>query len=831
MPQFPMSSNAIPGQAIDIERLFIESRRRQADVHRPRCEVCRMQFLLNSDLQSHIEENHPDHPNHLQAMRNAQQRNTKGDIPFKPRDVQNPLRSDIPSTKPKPTLQTRAASNFDPTTQTSSLDENQSRRLRSPASAWEFKSKRDNESSLPPKRSRARAPIQASSATVTSDNEFQRETIQKNGNLWTPDEGLSRNRGTTEPPRTPAPRSFEPCEPHTLDDTEVLIKQPETRPISQEQLVAEVKGIYAGLVMVESKCIEVDNAQDSKSESATKLNNEQWQALIALHRTLLHEHHDFFLASQHPSANPALRRLANKYAMPARMWRHGIHNFLELLRDRLPASLEHMLTFIYLAYSMMALLYETVPTFNDTWIKGLGDLGRYQMAMEKDGLKYAHEVSSSGRDQKQLDRSVESLAQQPETHLKRHNEWNLWLNQDPDSFWLRGIPGKGKSTLIQPFNQHNSALLQNMAARRHTNYSSGTDYIVDGSINGVSVAASPDTGSDDCIISSNLAARLNLKPVPGTTKTITLANKKPVLSPGMVEVLWNFANDHTPHSLKCWILPKCSNDFVLGNRFLKATKTLTTHFFSRIKKLISPGRLRVRLIGGEKERILGFFNGRIATALADTGSDIMVVSADYARRMGLHVESGPGDLVEVEFADKTRTWTSGIVRDVLWTVEGREVYCDFHVLDGLAVDVILGKDYLFDLDVFSTCAGSFFDIDSVAGMSLLCGIRLVEDHTFDWTSLEAEFLQDGSRLMTPSAKRIFERSVSGATWLATESSNYLRESKKLHLLWNETREKDGRRQRKLTKGCGLDDRHCCQKSIMLHEALQAPGRLQSKAGS
>ncbi len=35
-----------------------------------------------------------------------------------------------------------------------------------------------------------------------------------------------------------------------------LIKQPETRPISQEQLVAEVKGIYAGLVMVESKCIE-----------------------------------------------------------------------------------------------------------------------------------------------------------------------------------------------------------------------------------------------------------------------------------------------------------------------------------------------------------------------------------------------------------------------------------------------------------------------------------------------------------------------------------------------------------------------------------------------
>lgn len=171
-----------------------------------------------------------------------------------------------------------------------------------------------------------------------------------------------------------------------------MVLQPETRPISQEQLVAEVKGIYAGLVMVEAKCIEVDTKQATVAQAADpstqpKLNNEQWQALIALHRTLLHEHHDFFLASQHPSASPALRKLAAKYAMPARMWRHGIHSFLELLRHRLPASLDHMLAFIYLAYSMMALLYETVPAFEDTWIECLGDLGRYRMAIEDDDIR------------------------------------------------------------------------------------------------------------------------------------------------------------------------------------------------------------------------------------------------------------------------------------------------------------------------------------------------------------------------------------------------------------------------------------------------------------
>jgi hypothetical protein len=143
--------------------------------------------------------------------------------------------------------------------------------------------------------------------------------------------------------------------------------------------------------MVETKCIHVDRAQASAAQEAdsdphSKLANDHWQALIALHRTLLHEHHDFFLASQHPSASPGLRRLASKYSMPARMWKHGIHSFLELLRRRLPDSLDYMLAFIYLAYQMMALLYETVPAFEDTWIECLGDLGRYRMAIEDEDV-------------------------------------------------------------------------------------------------------------------------------------------------------------------------------------------------------------------------------------------------------------------------------------------------------------------------------------------------------------------------------------------------------------------------------------------------------------
>ncbi|OXV11771.1 hypothetical protein Egran_00468 [Elaphomyces granulatus] len=192
----------------------------------------------------------------------------------------------------------------------------------------------------------------------------------------------TRNRSRNQPPATDSNEWT--ATTSTPPVSNGMLLQPETHPITEEQLVNEVRGIYAGLVMVEKKCMEIDRQQ---SQSSNKLSDLQWQALIALHRTLLHEHHDFFLASQHPSASAALRKLAERYAMPARMWRYGIHSFLELLRHRLPSSLEHMLTFIYMSYSMMTLLLESVPSFKETWIECLGDLARYRMAVEENDMR------------------------------------------------------------------------------------------------------------------------------------------------------------------------------------------------------------------------------------------------------------------------------------------------------------------------------------------------------------------------------------------------------------------------------------------------------------
>ncbi|OWT42552.1 TPR-like protein [Pochonia chlamydosporia 170] len=249
-------------------------------------------------------------------------------------------------------------------------------------------------------------PVRSRARPSERDDGFVRGSKNVSGRqLWTADD--DRKGAAPQRPRTPQTRrgplaasgshrrspqhrthpKFSQHHAHVQSPSEnevssELFRQPHTRPISSDQLAAEVQGIYAGLVLLENKCIEYDNSQIH-----AELSEEQYHALISLHRSLLHEHHDFLLASQHPSASDALRRLASDHKMPVRMWHHGIHSFLELLRRKLSKSREHMLTFIYIAYTMIALLYETVPAFEDTWVECLGDLGRYRMAVEDDDIR------------------------------------------------------------------------------------------------------------------------------------------------------------------------------------------------------------------------------------------------------------------------------------------------------------------------------------------------------------------------------------------------------------------------------------------------------------
>jgi len=98
--------------------------------------------------------------------------------------------------------------------------------------------------------------------------------------------------------------------------------------------------------------------------------------------------------------------------MPARMWYLGVHYFLVMLCYQLPSSQEHLLYFISLAYSMMALLYETVPAFQDISIECLGHPACYRMAMEDD-----------------------------------KNDWEVWLNIA--MFWYRHLLNFASLNILQ----------------------------------------------------------------------------------------------------------------------------------------------------------------------------------------------------------------------------------------------------------------------------------------------------------------------------------------------------------------------------------------------
>ncbi|RYP14826.1 hypothetical protein DL765_006127 [Monosporascus sp. GIB2] len=197
------------------------------------------------------------------------------------------------------------------------------------------------------------------------------------------------------------------------------------------------------------------------------------------------------------------------------------------------------------------------------------------------------------------------------------------------------------------------------------------------------------------------------------------------------------------HVLNCWILPGCVHDLVLGNRFLWATQTLT-NFVRRIKfKLVEPPRrLRLRFLGKETQRLWGSLDGYLTAALPDTGSDIMLISSAYARKIGLTIDLDSENKLKVEFADGTTSRTRGVVRDVSWNVGGKTVRCDFYVLDDLRVDVILSKNYLFDLNVFSEHRDCFFDTDLSEDLFQLCNIRLIGRYGDTLNVLEEQYLED-----------------------------------------------------------------------------------------
>jgi hypothetical protein len=527
-------------------------------------------------------------------------------------------------------------------------------------------------------------------------------------------------------------------------DSTILL-QPETRPITQEQLVNEVKGICAGLVMVKKKCVEIDQQQSS---TTNKLSNEQWQALIALHRTLLHEHHDFFLASQHPSSSPALRRLATKYAMPARMWRHGIHSFLELLHTRLPHSLDHMLAFVYLAYSMMPLLMESVPTFEETWTDCLGDLARYRMAIEEADLRDREVWSGVARmwynkasdKSPNMGRIQQSKIRGPTT-AKSPNVWEMikqFLNRKAST---SGIAVKADGKLV-------SDRVANGGPKQRLKR------FLPMFINGLRYNTTADTGSQENAISADEARRLGLK-IHGKGRRFLMGNGTETISLGSVRPKCAFAlgDPHVTRQLFN-VIENLAVPVIIGKTFLDISKTLTLHQH-RLEAVWTTAKkaFRVMHLNRPRQLMRCYVNGNLVHANPDTGSEVDLISPSYAHENTLKIESLDDGEEWVQFADGSTAKLLGKTQVEFDVYDGRSRsptgYVGhsrtFYLLDGLRTDVLLGEEALYDMNIFADHEDSFVDSGD-------CEL-LAEINTITWFDKRARQMSDALAVLSSASSK------------------------------------------------------------------------------
>ncbi|KKZ60803.1 hypothetical protein EMCG_04520 [[Emmonsia] crescens] len=180
-----------------------------------------------------------------------------------------------------------------------------------------------------------------------------------------------------KPLRTKAATS-ESDDDDTVPPVTPMISQFSTPSIKYEELVEEVRRYYRGIVDIERKCQRVHESMKDLKELTSK----QWIFLMSWHLALFHEHHCFYMSSQHPSTCDRLLALAANYNIPSRMRKIGICPLLKFMWTRLPNNREHMIRFIHHAYDMMIGFVETVPRFKEAWFEVLGILGWSRMAIE-----------------------------------------------------------------------------------------------------------------------------------------------------------------------------------------------------------------------------------------------------------------------------------------------------------------------------------------------------------------------------------------------------------------------------------------------------------------
>ena len=177
-----------------------------------------------------------------------------------------------------------------------------------------------------------------------------------------------------------------------------------------------------------------------------------------------------------------------------------------------------------------------------------------------------------------------------------------------------------------------------------------------------------------------------------------------------MSVLWAFAESpEETFSILCHVIPRCTYDLILGNRFLTETKTLT-EFGYRLAKCVFTVINKIPCFGflGETyQRMQGTLGDEHSVlAIPDTGADRNVMSLQYAVDHGFELMTGQNHCGYLQFADGSYDKTVGQVK-TYWTFgSGERIPVTFEVLEYCCSDVVIGEGILTEHNVFVEHAAS-----------------------------------------------------------------------------------------------------------------------------
>jgi hypothetical protein len=215
-----------------------------------------------------------------------------------------------------------------------------------------------------------------------------------------------------------------------------------------------------------------------------------------------------------------------------------------------------------------------------------------------------------------------------------------------------------------------------------------------------------DSGAKCNFMRESFARRSGFSINRSTMIYVMVGSGKRTTTTGTIETTYQFSGESDKHTLVFHLLPKCVHDVILGNPFLKATRTFTS-YISRVKERIVNGILDLHFfyLGNSAPRFSGLVNGIPQEAFADSGAKVMVMDEEYAQSLGLTITRDDTFRTRLRFADDSTAETLGMVHGVDWEFGPggmSQIYqLDFHVLRSAPAEVILNDSFLFNTQALS----------------------------------------------------------------------------------------------------------------------------------